>query len=105
MKSLFEITKEELFEVIERLKYSCNKKNRAYGFIMEDEYCDKPVIRWTTKNENVMFKYDYMVPFTKRDGKLMDFGCFYWIDSEEPYFINEEELVEKIWKIIERDYQ
>lgn len=97
------MTKERLsiqIDLIEEYSIKKSGKHVYTGFYLEDEYCNEPEIC----NQSILGMGDAdscMFIFEK----IGTSGQFYWCGSSDPYIISKKELLEKLWKIIQRDYQ
>lgn len=99
--NLKEITKQQLAVQVNSIEKEANSKNTVYtGFYLEDEYCERPEIYKQAifgmgDSETCLFIYE----------RVGIGGQFYWCGGNEPYTVSSQELIEKLWKIIQRDYQ
>lgn len=98
MKNLKEITKNGLEKHINKTQFMCDKSGSVYSFYLEDVYCDNPEIVMKKDNDSRAL-YSYNVPMMEREYIWREYGRI------EPYRVSKEELVENLWKIIQRDYQ
>lgn len=84
-------TKEEIFRYFEEVDKKVNKTNlgKDYFYTMEDEYCDNPT-------------------FIECEREKAWFGimCGQWVlnGNGNLYFSNINDIVEKIWSIVCKDY-
>ena len=116
-KNLKTMSKEQLARKIDLIEQDSMKKSRKHnyiGYYLQDEYCEKPdiykqAISGMGDASDVHFIAEVYVGSWSEDGnkKVWKSVQFYWcgICNEEPYRVEKDELVEIIWKIIQRDYQ
>lgn len=102
MKTLREITKEELVEEINFIIKKVQKllKNDLLVWL-DDEYTKYPYIHvdgWCDFNKQraYIFRVEYQ-------GDIEPY--FIWQYGCEKHYITREKLIEEVWKIIQKDYQ
>ncbi len=116
-RNLKEIKKEQLAVLINMFEQEAIKKSKRtdyFGYYLQDESCKEPeiykqAISGMGDAPDVHFILEVYVEKYYEDGnkKLWKVPQFYWcgIGGEEPYRVEKDELIDILWRIIQRDYQ